>query len=105
MVLKFILFAFLFSMFPIALISMAASVLFFILLGIIWFIFAISMIVVGASSLVGILLLLPIGLEWMESLLEINMLEAGVLLALSIYEFYGSCYQDILYYNPANFLY
>lgn len=105
MVLKFILFAFLFAMFPIALILMIASVLLFILLGIIWFIWAVSLIIAGVGSLVGIILWLPMGLESLEALFETNMLEGGLLLAGSIYEFYGSCYQDILYYNPQNFLY
>jgi hypothetical protein len=45
------------------------------------------------------------GLESLEALFETNMLEGGLLLAGSIYEFYESCYQDILYYNPQNFLY
>jgi hypothetical protein len=45
------------------------------------------------------------GLESLKALFETNMLEGGLLLAGSIYEFYGSCYQNILYYNPQNFLY
>ena len=105
MVLKFILFAFLFAMFPIVLILMIASVLLFILLGIIWFIFAVALIIAGVGSLVGIILWLPMGLESLEALFDINMLEGGLLLAGVIYEFYESCYQDILYYNPQNFLY
>ena len=105
MVLRFILFAFLFAMFPIALILMIASVLLFILLGIIWFIWAVSLIIAGVGSLVGIILWLPMGLESLEALFETNMLEGGLLAAGAIYEFYTDCYHDTLYYNPQNFLY
>ena len=105
MVIKFILFAFLFAMFPVAIILMIASFLFFILLGIIWFIWAVSLIIAGVGSLVGIILWLPMGLESLEALFETNMLEGGLLAAGAIYEFYTDCYHDTLYYNPQNFLY